>query len=78
MGGEHTPDCILVDVESKRLVDLLSDPRATEKGIPSLQFNDGPDEFTRQILGAQLFPPARRIQPSILLLFQQVMKFEQR
>jgi hypothetical protein len=78
VGGEHRPDHILVDVNARCLIDLLSDPRSTEPGIASLQFNDGLYELTQRTLGARLSAPARRIQLSILSLLEQAMKFQQR
>ena len=51
MCGEDTPHCIFIDVISKRVVDLLCDPWASESWIALLKFDDSLDEFLRWALG---------------------------
>jgi len=38
--GEHTPDHVIIDVESERFVDLLRDPGAAKLGITLFQFDN--------------------------------------
>jgi len=45
MGGEDTPDHLFIDVDSKRFVDLLRDPWASELWIASFQFDDSLNEL---------------------------------
>jgi hypothetical protein len=57
VSGKDTPNHVFIDVESKRFVDLLSDPRASKARITSLQFDDG----AYQLLGWTLGPSFDRL-----------------
>ncbi len=45
MGGKDAPDYIFIDVDSKRLIDLLCDPWTAEARVAPFQFDNGLDEF---------------------------------
>ena len=59
MCGEDTAHYIFIDADSKRFVDLLRDPRASEPWVALLQFDDSLDEFPRWALGPRLSFSAR-------------------
>ena len=52
MGSKDAPDHIFIDIDSKGLIDLLSDPWAAETWVTLLHFDDGLDEFLRRTFGA--------------------------
>ena len=77
MSGQDTPDHILIDVDSKGFIDLLSDPWTAKSRIASFQFDDGLNEFGAGALWARFGFGAVGIQLSVFSLLEQLVEFQE-
>ena len=70
MSRKNPPDNVLIEVKSKRQVDLLGNAGTAESGIAALHFDDGRYHFLAWPFGSWLTSTARRVKQSVLSLFE--------
>ncbi len=74
---QYPPYHILIDLDSKGIGDLLSDPRAAKPRVAPFHLDDGVDQFLGGTFGTWFRPNARREQPMVLALDQRRVKSTQ-
>jgi len=78
VSAQDAANHVFIDLDAKRHVDSLGDPRAAPPWIPLFHFNDSGDEFLARSLWPRSTPNLGREQQTVLSPSQKIMKMQER